>query len=221
MSRAAPDLNNASKVRMRNEAELREQGETLGIVKEVLELNGIQPLLFGGTLLGLVRHGDFIPWDWDAEFFVRLEDVKCKADALLGALADRGFHIEKAELDRCSWKIEARKCGFSYEVRGWRKVGSHRVRAGYAVPECLVAGSLSAELRGISYRIPHRYEEVLEHLYGDWRTPKRTTNKQEYNSRNYYIKSAGTGRQLTWALRSRDWSQAFEIIRSIARSLIR
>ena len=101
-----------SKIRIRSESELAEQGKNLALVKEVLVGAGITPIISGGTLLGAVRDKDFIAWDWDAEFFCLYEEVSARAEELLRGLRTTGFVIEKQVFEKNRWKIVAEKEGF-------------------------------------------------------------------------------------------------------------
>lgn len=69
--------------------ELRQvQLKQLGILREIDKIcrkHDIDYWLDGGTILGAVRHGGFIPWDDDIDIAMRLEDlprfaVACEAD---------------------------------------------------------------------------------------------------------------------------------------------
>ena len=66
----------------------RLQGKLLEFLKEVDRIcrkNGIEYTLEGGTLLGSIRHGGFIPWDDDADVIFMRDEYKkfyeaCKTD---------------------------------------------------------------------------------------------------------------------------------------------
>lgn len=44
--------------------------EYMKMLDEVLTKNGVEYVLEGGTLLGAIRHGGFVPWDDDIDFLV-------------------------------------------------------------------------------------------------------------------------------------------------------
>uniref|UniRef100_G3TRK0 Ribitol-5-phosphate transferase n=1 Tax=Loxodonta africana TaxID=9785 RepID=G3TRK0_LOXAF len=79
---------------------LRALRETAHYVVGVLEAAGVRYWLEGGSLLGAARHGDIIPWDYDVDLGIYLEDVG-NCEQLRGAEAgsvvdERGFVWEKA-----------------------------------------------------------------------------------------------------------------------------
>lgn len=175
-----------SKIRIRTEDELAEQGRNLAAVKAVLEEQGVAPIISGGTLLGAVRDGDFIAWDWDAEFFCLFDEVADKAEGLLCGLRARGFLIEKQVFEKSRWKIVAEKNNFQYELRSWHRDGNDYRRDNYRIPTELMEGVCTVTLRGVSYLAPLRKEDYLTYVYGDWKTPVRTEDKRVYNSVEHF-----------------------------------
>lgn len=79
---------------------LRALRETAKYVINVLETSGVRYWLEGGTLLGAARHQDIIPWDYDVDLGVYLEDIpNCELlrNADSGSVVDeKGFVWEKA-----------------------------------------------------------------------------------------------------------------------------
>lgn len=49
--------------------------EMMSTLAEFCEVNGIRYYLFGGTLLGAVRHKGFIPWD-DVDLLMSRKDYE-------------------------------------------------------------------------------------------------------------------------------------------------
>ncbi|NXP43505.1 FKRP protein, partial [Heliornis fulica] len=80
---------------------LRALRETTRHVTEALEAAGVRYWLEGGSLLGAVRLGDIIPWDYDVDLGIYREDLgKCRwlAAAAAGEAVEdpQGFLWEKA-----------------------------------------------------------------------------------------------------------------------------
>lgn len=78
-----------------NESILKEiqqcEFEILKKVHELCEKYGIQYYLYGGTLLGAVRHGGFIPWDDDVDLIMPLKDFYRFQEIAQKELGDKYF----------------------------------------------------------------------------------------------------------------------------------
>ena len=86
----------------------------LEFVKELLsdiETNtDIKPIMAGGTLLGAVRHGGFIPWDDDLDFDLMREDY----EKLCKYLAEKYIKIDTSEWNVKNYKQKLKECFEKY-----------------------------------------------------------------------------------------------------------
>lgn len=171
----------SDKIRIRSDAELERQFHGLLEICAVLDSCGLRWFLSGGTLLGAVREGYFIPWDWDVEVTILTEQALRKRHQLTENLISRGFEIHKVDSSRSNFKVVATGFGAKYEILGLRRRGkSLRERNMMQVSADLFESNEIVTLGGQSFPAPSPAVRYLEEVYGDWQTPKRTCIKSEY-----------------------------------------
>ena len=176
------------KVRLRSEEELDLQFEGLIRVADILSRHLESWFLSSGTLLGAVRQGDFIPWDWDVCIDVLTEEAQPKFDQICHHLQAEGFVIDKLDTTMKNLKVVASGYGTDYEILGrYLRRGKFRARLMTELPAKLYENSELVKIRGHEFPAPSPAEDLLEALYGDWRTPKRTADKAEYLSPKAYV----------------------------------
>jgi len=170
------------KLRLRTDEELNRQGQGLKEIRDILNDLGILYYVTHGTLLGAIRDGDFIKWDWDVGISLKTEDVLPKFGRLISQLRKNGFELKSYNSGKTHLKINALKYGARYELIGFFKLGNMRYRRGFRYPGELFGEGTKITLRGETYRTVNQPEVYLEWMYGDWRTPLRTCDKKVYIS---------------------------------------
>jgi hypothetical protein len=173
----------------RGKEELLRQGEMLKEVKSVLVKNGVKPVLSDGIVLGIVRDGDFIKWDFDADFFVDSALVMGKEHNILRGLLDLGFVQITVRAGKRDWKVAVEKEDYHIDIRSFFRSGENFVSAVqrsngkysvYTMPAKYMDNLQEVEFYGEKYFIPEDTDGYLSHLYKDWRTPIRSVRHDEY-----------------------------------------
>lgn len=175
------------KVRLRTKEELLAQKEGLILIKNILEKIGVTYYLSSGTLLGAVREKDFIPWDWDVQMYLTMENAYPLRDKITKSFINNSFIIHKFNDNNDSLKWDIRKNGIIFELTAWYLKGKWRYRKkeSMRVPAYLFDGYYNINFKGINYRTLNPPEEYLKFCYGDWKTPKRTSRKDIYSNSNH------------------------------------
>ena len=163
-------------------------------VARICEANDIDYAIDSGTLLGLVRDGDLIPWDFDIDLTLPSTEVE-KFQRIIPEIRDCGWRVSGEYLmskDDAAWRqgdirsIKMRNHRFpslrigrgrvaldifiTYEHNGYRwwafKGLVCRVSAHhFKSRETMI-------YKGQALKLPTDYEAMLEALYGsDWRIP--------------------------------------------------
>ena len=117
-----------------NKTDLEDRKRGLEDFSSVLKDLQIPFMLCDGVLLGAVREGNFIQWDWNVELSSKIENIFDKSDRLLELLKDQGFDIVHVNLEWENYKITASKFKNQYTLIGFYKKGALRVRSTWAYP---------------------------------------------------------------------------------------
>lgn len=174
----------------------------LADLADAFEAAGVWYALTYGTLLGAVRDGDVISWDYDFDLFVREEEVE-RVLALNPLLAGRGLALSRRrqpgrhlalnpgrapDFDPRALSIlhQGDKVGDLYVFTAFADGVMRRFDAEREVywcphssfPAWFVEERAEATLRGRRYPVPRDAEAFLAGVYGaDWRTPYKAVQQ--------------------------------------------
>ncbi len=149
--------------------------ENLKTVLAILENKHVRVSVAYGTLLGIIRDGDFIDWDEDIDLCVLAEDAELFKNCLWD-LKKEGFELIRS--DRCDHLFSIQRNGEYIDFYIMEKI-TPEIRSdlgdGFFLDKHLV-NLISYPFKDISIKIPEEYEEYLRLTYGDWKTPVKYAN---------------------------------------------
>lgn len=181
-------------IRDRTEKETLIIKQDFSTLVKILKDLSINFFIDTGLVLGIYRDGDIIKWDWDIEFSLYEYDLMNNFENLVEEVKKNGFKIHK--IDKKDKKIDIYK-GLPYEIfsfsfKGWKhnKEKSIFERKGFSTPEKYFLTKEKVNYLGFELFCPGPIEEYLTYIYGDWRTPKRLGNMDEYCTKDYYKKQS-------------------------------
>jgi LicD family len=164
-------------------------------ISAVLDACGVRYHLEGGTLLGIARDGDLLPWDNDMDLSIPAEDYPRFAEKALPRLFLKGLRTSKRRFpsDQPMWrrgavrmiKVRTRRLlvlrgspcldvfvKFRHDGHVYWQAGEKIMR----VPADIYDADSSLQWQGRALRVPKAYERYLELKYGNWRTPVKHWN---------------------------------------------
>lgn len=162
----------------------------LDYISYILSINNIKHWLMYGTLLGAVRQGDIIPYDYDFDLGAHVEDVD-KLLALSEQLDYDGYKFERSfvydnSTNKNLWKVSLKiyykripmgdiylykKCGDGLMRRYDPITGMYFWPKG-TFPSWFIDDLATVKVRNGVYPMPRDAKILLEYFYGKtWRTP--------------------------------------------------
>lgn len=127
-----------------------------------------------GTLIGIVRNDNFLPWAQSLDLYFLKEDEERFKD-LLWKLMDEGFEIVKYER-RGLYTLQRKGEFTNFFV--FRKISPDIRHSGGQdfIHEKYIQKTVKWNFKGIDLNVPEELDEYLTFQYGDWVKPIQTTN---------------------------------------------
>lgn len=125
-----------------------------------------------GTLIGIVRNDDFLPWSPCFDIYVLKEDEERFKD-VLWLLQEVGFNLVRYER-RGLYYLERK--GEYLKIFVLHKISSDVRHTGGSdfIHEKYLQNTTKWNFKGIDFNVPQELDEYLTFQYGEWTTPKQT-----------------------------------------------
>lgn len=158
--------------------------ENLAIFATVLDKIDINWGPAFGTLIGIVRNDDLLPWNPVFDVYFLKEDEERFKD-VLWLLQDVGFSLVRYE--RRGLYYLTRK-GEYFKIFVLHKISSEirHTGGGDFIQETYLQNTIKWIFMGVKLNIPAKVDEYLEFRYGNWYKPKQTVQYEISLFRRYY-----------------------------------
>ncbi|XP_051790119.1 fukutin-related protein [Erpetoichthys calabaricus] len=157
---------------------LRALRETTKYVINILEKSGVRYWLEGGTLLGAARHQDLIPWDYDVDLGIYLEDIP-NCDYLKnldsGSLVDANGYVWERAVEGDFYRVQYSEANHLH-VDLWPFYPRNGMmtkdtwmdhKQDVEFPEHFLQPLVPMQFAGITAYAPNNYRSFLELKFGE------------------------------------------------------
>ncbi len=197
-----------SKVRIRSKEELKSREEGFLEIVDILQKNNIFFFIQAGTVLGARRENYFIKWDWDVEIGIFEKDFIKNYDFIRSELVKKNFKIFHEIKSRKNGKIDLIKDfderSTVFEILSWSYSFFRKkyYRWQINIPSRFFEKKNTIRFLDRELNCPGPVDEYLTYQYGDWKTPKRSSIKEEYLTKSFFRKKNGIIENIKDKLRS-------------------
>jgi FkbM family methyltransferase len=162
--------------------------------KGLVELNdcfnqlGLDVFLTDGSLLGLVRSGQLIPWDPDHELTIERSVFCGNFFNIIKKLKDNKFEILYFDTDYDNLKLNVIKYDEKYCIITLYEKGRYFQRKDFRYPAHFFKSYSTLDALDSTFKTPNQTDEYLVYQYGEnWKVPLQLSEQSEYLSPSVYI----------------------------------
>jgi len=149
----------------------------------ILSQNGLSYWITNGALLGIIRDGDLIPWDEDADFDCHpIVDISLLKSLILD-LIDHGY-ILVFDTSLSLIKFNAFKDGNKFSFSEQLHFAKWFLSTNVHTPYNLIGTPQERKIaiyRENEIAIPANPEELLQYYYQDWRKPNKSADFMDFS----------------------------------------
>ena len=166
--------------------------ERLTIYKEVISVLrrfNLNIYTTGGTLLGIIRDNNLIPWDDDIDMDMMYEEFVPNMYKIKDVLVENGYIVRLIETKEFP-KMSFYKRGQKISICALTKKGKWRMRPSYRYKNKHFTNSKHITFNNMELLVPNPPEEYLSWVYGDWKKVIKSDIEAEYmNVKHFRIPS--------------------------------
>ena len=152
--------------------------ENLSLLVDVLNKARIPVSPAYGSLLGIIRENGFIEWDEDIDLFILKEDKEKFLNALWD-LKKVGFDLIRDVRVGHLYSVIRKGEYVDFYIMDSVTPEIRTTHGGGFVFEKYLKDLIDWDFNGLTIKVPREYEECLEFMYGDWRTPIQYANFEQ------------------------------------------
>jgi len=159
-------------------------------IQNLLNKFQISSFLIDGGLLGVVRSGEIIAWDWDCEIAFVDQDITIdRFKEVIEGLIDIGLQISSVSIKKYL-KINCEDesiSNFKFSIIGLKKNKNYFLRPRFKYPEIFFKNSSNFILsNGLSVIVPQKYFSFLDFVYKEWEKPTESGHNRDYLKRGVF-----------------------------------
>lgn len=175
--------------------------EAMVALSQYLEPKGIRLFLDSGTLLGLIRDGQLIPWDDDIDFAINEAEFQLSVECIPNFLQ---YAPKRSEIEWQIWMINVggedvciniefithqpdayKEFDISLQMRRETNGRSELVSSAgiFDAPAMHFSDHQSINFLNHAFTTPADPEAFLTYMYGDWKNPRPSLSIRDYDNR--------------------------------------